>query len=397
MRIGILGGTMDPVHSGHIAIAAMVREALRLDRMILLPAGDPPHKTARADKWHRLRMVELAARDAHMDVSDTEVRREKTTFTVDTLTEFAAAHAGDEVFYVVGGDTVFVIEQWRNFPKVAGLCTFAVVARPGDGALERQMADVTRRTGAKFVLVPGEGPDISSTMVRERAAAGESLRGLVPDDVAAYIEAHRLYRRRSVQELTEQLKEMLPAKRFVHSLGVMETAVHLAPVAGADGEKARLAGLLHDCAKKLNREQMLAACRMGGITPLPDELENEAVLHAPAGAFVARHEFGVSDPEILSAIRLHTVGAPGMTPLEALIYVADFIEPNRKPIPGLDDIRAAAETDIYRAAAMCAQSTKRYVTSRGLPFCGQTQALLDDYERRREISGTEDEFPKRDQ
>ena len=389
MRIGILGGTMDPVHSGHIAIAQLVRRTLELDEMILLPAGDPPHKTASVDKWHRLEMVRLAAEQAQMKCSDVEVQREKTTYTVDTLTEFTAAHPNDEVVYVVGGDTVYVIEQWRDFPRVARMCTFAVVARPGDVALEREMEAVSRRTGARFVQVPGEGPDISSTMIRQRAAANESLSGLVPEPVAKYIAENRLYHRWTAEEMSEQLKRMIPPRRFIHSIGVMETAVRLAPVAGADGEKARVAGLLHDCAKKLNREQMLEAARMGGVSLLPDELENEAVLHAPAGAFVARHVFGVSDPEILSAIRLHTVGAPGMTPLEALIYVADFIEPNRKPIPGLEAIRAAAETDVFRAAAMCGESTRRYVASQGLPFCRQTQAMLDFYEQKTDQQITE--------
>lgn len=376
---------MDPIHCGHIAIARMVREALELDEMILLPAGDPPHKTAHADKWHRLEMVKLAAREAGMRCSDMEVRREKTTFTVDTLAEFTAAHPGDELYYVVGGDTVHVIEQWRDFPRAAAMCAFAVVARPGDGALERQMDEVARRTGARFVLVPGEGPDISSTDIRSRAEAGRPLAGLVPDAVADYIAENRLYHAWTQREMEDRLRQMIPEKRYRHSIGVMQTAVRLAPVAGADPEKARVAGLLHDCAKKLSREQMLEAARMGGIALLPDELENEAVLHAPAGAFMAQHVFGIRDPEIWSAIRLHTVGAPGMTPLEALIYVSDFIEPNRRPIPGLEAIRAAAETDVFRAAAMCGESTKRYVTSQGLPFCEQTQKMLNFYQNDWEV------------
>ena len=379
MRIGIMGGTMDPVHSGHIAIAQMVQTALRLDGMLLLPAGDPPHKTPRVDKWHRLQMVQLAAQEAGMQVSDTEVRRSKTTFTVDTLTEFTTARPDVEWYYVVGGDTLFVIEQWRNFPKVATLCTFAVVARPGDDRLTKQMADVTARTGAKFVLVDGIGPDISSTKVREMAAAGEDIRSMVPQSVAEYIAEHRLYRQRTVDEMHEKLAQMIPGKRLKHSIGVMETAVRLAGAAGVDPEKARIAGLLHDCAKKLDREQLLTACEKGGVALAPGETENDSVLHAPAGVFTARYEFGVTDKEILSAIRWHTVGAPGMTPLEELIFVADFIEPNRKPIPGLEEIRKVAENDIHAAAKMCAESTKRYVTENGWPFCAQTQTMLDSY------------------
>lgn len=380
MRIGIMGGTMDPIHSGHIVIAQMVKDALRLDDMLLLPAGDPPHKTPHVDKWHRLEMVRLAARQAGMQVSDSEVRRAKTTYTVDTLTEFCTARPDVEWVYVVGGDTLFVIEKWRNFAQVAKLCTFAVVARPGDERLSRQMADVTARTGAKFVLVNGIGPDISSTKIREMAAAGEDISAMVPQPVADYIAQHGLYRPMSIDAMQAKLATLIPEKRLKHSLGVMETAVRLAPVIGADVEKARIAGLLHDCAKKLNYQEMLTACEKGGVALAEGEAQNEPILHAPAGVYVARHEFGVTDPEILGAIRNHTAGAPEMSALEILIFVADFIEPNRKPIPGLEKIRQTAQTDLVRAAVMCAQSTKAHVTQNGWSFCAQTQAMLDAFE-----------------
>ena len=380
MRIGIMGGTMDPIHNGHIAIAQLVRDALHLDDMLLLPAGDPPHKTPHVDKWHRLEMVRLAAGECGMLVSDSEVRRAKTTFTVDTLTEFTAARPDVEWVYVVGGDTLFVIEKWRDFPQVAKMCEFAVVARPGDDRLQKQMDEVSARTGAKFTLVSGMGPEISSTLIREMAQRGEDVSHLVPRAVAEYIAQNGLYRPMGIDGMFLKLKEMLPAKRLEHSIGVMETAVALADAAGVDVEKARIAGLLHDCAKKLSLQQMLSACEMAGIALFEGEAESEPILHAPAGVHVARHDFGVTDREILSAIRFHTAGAPDMSPLEELIFVADFIEPNRRPIPGLEDIREMARRDLHRAARMCAESTKRHVTANGWPFCAQTQAMLDAYE-----------------
>lgn len=382
MRIGIMGGTMDPIHNGHIAIAQMVKNALQLDDMLLLPAGDPPHKTPHVDKWRRLEMVRLAAEECGMLVSDSEVSRAKTTYTVDTLTEFTAARPDVEWVYVVGGDTVFVIEKWRNFPQVAKMCEFAVVSRPGDEKLQKQMDEVAARTGAKFTLVSGVGPDISSTMIREMAAAGQDVSALVPKKVAEAIARNGLYRPMDFDEMHARLSGMIPEKRLIHSIGVMETAVRLAPAVGVDVGKARIAGLLHDCAKKLTREQMLEACKKAGIALFDGEAESEPILHAPAGVHVARYEFGVTDREVLSAIRYHTAGAPDMSPLEELIFVADFIEPNRRPIPGLEAIREVAEKDIHEAARMCAESTKRHVTANGWPFCPQTQAMLDAYERK---------------
>ena len=384
MKIGILGGTLDPVHNGHIDIALAAMSALGLDRVALMPSGDPPHKTRASDKLDRLRMAELAT-EGHegLYASDLEIRRSGPTYTVDTLSALTVEHPEVEWVYILGADALNKLDTWREFPRIARLCAFAAVSRPGcDEDLARLRA---RAIGScyhtRVDLLNVSGPPLSSTSVRKRVAEGLPVDGCVPPRVADYIRERGLYLcKYGEAQILERLKGMLTDRRFTHTLGVADTAERLAPRCGVDVRRARLAGLLHDCAKSMPLEDMRAMV----AEHLPDldaeELETRAILHAPAGMVLARNLFGVRDPSILSAIRKHTVGDGSMSPMDALIYVSDFIEPGREPFPGLDKARKLAEKDIYRAMCCCAQLTAKHLKSRGQHMHPRTQALLNNYD-----------------
>jgi len=382
MRMGIMGGTLDPVHNGHLEIAQAVRTACRLDGVLLLPAGDPPHKKRKSGKWDRLEMAGLAAQSQPgMIVSDMEVLREGTTFTVDTLRQLTREQPDVQWVYIIGADTVRVLDSWRDFPEVAKLCSFAVVGRPGCAAKQMQ-ADAERLTrgyGARIRLLDVTGPDISSTEVRERVSEGRDIGGLVPINVADYIREKGLYLcGMPWTEIEETLKARLKPGRFVHTLGVAETAMRLASRYGVDPQRARLAGLLHDCAKSMDYAEMVALVKANVPDADAEELAMEPVLHAPAGMVTARDEFGVRDPGILAAIRNHTLGDSGMSALEKLIYLADFIEPNRKPFDGLEEVRALAETDLTAAVRLSARMSNEYVISRGGKLNSRTARMLNE-------------------
>lgn len=369
MRMGIMGGTLDPVHNGHLDIARAVRTACNLDGVLLLPAGDPPHKQRESDKFDRLEMARRAAESIEwMTVSDMEVLREGTTFTVDTLTELTSAQPDVEWMYIIGADTVNVLQSWRNFAKVATLCEFAAVGRPGyDTTQSRAHArKLAEEYGARICYLDVDGPDLSSTDVRRVIAEGGEISALVPASVDAYIREKGLYLcGMNWSKIEQKLSETLKPGRVVHTLGVAQTAVRLAPRYGVDPMRARLAAMLHDCAKWMKYQDMVDLVRENVPDADGEELASEPVLHAPAGAVVAWREYGVRDREILSAIRKHTLGGNDMTALEALIYTADFIEPNRKPFDGLESARALAETDIFAAARRCAELTSSYVIKQG--------------------------------
>ena len=385
MKIGILGGTFDPVHNGHIEIAMAAMAALGLDQVALMPSGDPPHKTRATDKLDRLHMTDIAAKDCPgLYASDLEIKRQGPTYTVDTLSSLAVEHPEVAWTYIMGADALNKLDTWREFPRIARLCSFAAVSRPGcDEDLARLRARaISSCYQTRVDLLPVSGPPLSSTAVRKLVAEGESVDACVPSAVADYLRRKGLFLcRYSEPQILERLKGMLTEHRYTHTLGVADTGQRLAANCGVDPQRARLAGLLHDCAKSMPLDEM----RELVLKNLPDmdeeELETKAILHAPAGMVMARELFGVRDPSILSAIRKHTVGDGQMSPMDALIYVSDFIEPGREPFPGLEKARKLAEKDIYKAMVCCTQLTAKHLKSQGKQINSHSRALLEHYDR----------------
>lgn len=388
MRIGILGGAFDPIHSGHIDLAARAREALGLDRVLLMPAGKPPYKACLGRRKQRMRMVEIAAEgQAGLFPCGVETERKGKTYTVDTLKILAERFPGDELVYIVGADALGGMKKWYGIETVARLASFAVAGRPGyDRAEAEAQADrLARKYGARFEPLDFEGRPVSSGEVRARAAAGEALDGLVPDGVAAYIRENGLYLcAYREKKLLEKLRGAMTLHRYYHTLGVADTAERLAARYGVDPKRARLAGLLHDCAKSMPYGEMRKLVTENVPDADRDELEAEPVLHAPAGMVLARRDYGVRDPEILQAIRRHTLGGPHMTAMDAVIYVADFIEPGRKSFEGLERTRAAAESDIFEAMYLSAKLSTDYLIARGRTPNPRTQCILDEYREKYE-------------
>lgn len=152
--------------------------------------------------------------------------------------------------------------------------------------------------------------------------------------------------------MKEKLKQMLTQKRYAHSVGVSETAVELARLYGADPEKARIAGLLHDCAKKLTPDEAIKKCAELNVALGETETAVPELIHAPLGAKIAQLTFGINDSEILGAIAAHTVAKERMSVLEKIIYLADMIEPNRD-FPQVEELRKAAFEDLDKAV-LCA-------------------------------------------
>jgi nicotinate-nucleotide adenylyltransferase len=209
-RLGLLGGTFDPVHWGHLDAAAAARASLGLDPVTFVPAHDPPHRPARphASAFHRFALLSLAiAGDDGLRVSDLELRRDTPSYTVETLRHFHGdGWRPSQIFFIVGTDAFAEIATWRDFPAVLDAAHFVVLARPGttlDEALARTPdlrararrpdEDVTHLETPAILLVTAHTRDVSSTLIRTRLAAGESIAGLVPQAVARHIAAHDLY------------------------------------------------------------------------------------------------------------------------------------------------------------------------------------------------------------
>jgi nicotinate-nucleotide adenylyltransferase len=196
-RVGILGGTFNPPHIGHLLCAQEARHALLLDRVVLMPANVPPHKALPDDPGpeRRLEMCRLACgEEGWMEVSGLEVDRGGPSYTVDTLREVHARAPGDELTFIVGGDMAATLLEWREPEAILGLATLAVAEREG---VEREVlrAGLARLEGSdRVTFIDLPRVDVSSSMVRERVREGRPIRHLVPDAVVRYIEDEGLYR-----------------------------------------------------------------------------------------------------------------------------------------------------------------------------------------------------------
>lgn len=166
------------------------------------------------------------------------------------------------------------------------------------------------------------------------------------------------------KEIQKDLKENLKPDRYKHTIGVMETARHLAKQYGYDSERAALAGLLHDCAKYIDDDKKISMCREFGFPITDAEYKNPSLLHAKCGAILAEEKYQITDPEILHAICVHTTGVPDMNLPDLILFVSDYIEPNRDKAPHLPELRALAETDLQKTAYLILKDTVEYLNTR---------------------------------
>ena len=195
-RVGIMGGSFDPVHWGHIQIARLARDQLCLNKVLFLPAGDPPHKHRLAEKHHRLEMVRLALQgEMGFEACGLEIDRPGVTYTVDTLRELNRRMPGHPLIYIVGVDTLFYLETWKDAGCALKMCELAVVNRDGftGGDVREKARQIEARYQTKVHLLQGSGPEISSTQIRALGSDVEALSRYVPQAVARYISEHHLY------------------------------------------------------------------------------------------------------------------------------------------------------------------------------------------------------------
>ena len=371
MEIGIYGGTFNPIHLGHMAAARHAAAALALDQLYLVPDRIPPHKKldgVSPDGEDRLEMTRLAAESLGLPrgeciVSDAEQHRKGKSYTIDTLRAFRYAHPEDRIWLLMGTDMFLTFHQWRDPGEILKLCGLCAFRRSGGDQAElfaRQKEFLERKYGGEIRVADlPEVVEISSTRLRSALAAevpggppGEGAAYLCPP-VYGYILRRRLYgtaedpKRLPLDKLRPVALSHLKGSRIPHVLGVEETAAALARRWGADEQSARRAALFHDSTKRLSYQEQLALCRKWEIPLDPCEQKEGKLLHAKTGAVFAGRYYGLTEEEC-SAIFWHTTGKADMSLLEKIIYLADYIEPNRD-FCDLTELRQLAFSDLDRA------------------------------------------------
>ena len=393
MNIGIYGGTFDPPHIGHVTAARAAMEVLGLDKLVLVPDAQPPHKAlpeggAAPRQRYDMAVLATAALGKRAEVSDMELRRSGVSYTADTLAALREQYPDDTLYLLMGSDMFLSLHNWRRPEAIMAMAHIAPFSREAEdesAAFAAQSARLEREFGAQVTVVPNpQVVDISSTEVRAALAQGGG-EDLLPPPVWGYIRREHLYGTHTdLTHLTpEELRPIalsyLKPKRMPHVLGTEGEAAKLARRFGADETKARVAGLLHDCTKKLGMAEQLALCKQYGIRLDPLEQKALKLLHAKTGAAIARHVYGVDD-EVYQAILYHTTGRANMTLLEKILYLADYIEPSREFAndPDVVRLRETVYEDLDRGLLLGLTMTVTEMEGMGNPVHHDTLDARND-------------------
>ncbi len=357
MKIGIFGGSFDPVHSEHTQYVRAAKEALGLDRVFVVPSRVAPHKLtgARADGRARLEMCRIAFRNIPFaEADDRELRREGTSYSYLTCRSFREQFPSDELYFLVGADMLEDFFTWKNPQEILSDVTLVACGRGGagtDGMRERFF----RTFGKRFLSVPFCGAEISSTRLRVDLAFGKETPAL-DGVVRAYISERGLYEYPAV---APALALENPSRRE-HSYRVALMATERARSVGVAEEKALLAAALHDCGKNVP----LSSPLLVGFKA--DDSVPEPVVHQFTGAFLAERRFGIADEEILDAIRYHTSGRENMTTLGKLVFLSDLLEEARA-FPKAEELREAFRRDLDECLYLSLRNQTEYLTESGKP------------------------------
>lgn len=356
MKIAIYGGTFNPPHRGHVESLQAVYEQAKPDRVLVIPASIPPHKELAAgspDAEERLELTRLAFKELpYAEVTDMELTRTGKSYTSDTVAELLRKYPDAELMLAMGTDMFLSFETWHEYRYLIDNVTMLVFARREgeDEKIFKYGEYLESKYGAKINYIMHDPLPISSSEIR-RLLPRRLGRELLPGVVFARIVKNGDYTAKpDFPWLREQSYAYLSPKRIPHVQGCEWEAVRLAKRWGESEEDAAEAGILHDITKKLVLSEQLILSEKYGIINDTYETANVKLLHAKTGAALARDLFNISD-RVYSAIRWHTTGKPDMTLLEKIIYMADYIEPNRD-FPGVDKLRKLAYEDLDAAMVL---------------------------------------------
>ncbi len=383
-RIGVLGGSFDPVHIGHLLLAEQAIEEGGLDKVYLVPTYIQPFKPngSAASNKERLEMLRLATTDNDkIEISTVELDENEVSFTYNTLCKLRETCKMDsKITFILGSDAFMNIETWHNAAGLLSEFSFMVGVRPGDDIPRIQMlaGELTSKYGSDIYIIQNRQIDLSSSEIKDRIENRKTIRYMVPIAVKYYIENQGLYsgKCKAVRDFIE--KNISSCKRKAHIYSTAKEATRLARHYGYDVHKAHLAGLYHDIYKELDENSSDEYVRKMGISDYYIGKRNLA--HSKIAAACIGELFGEFDEEIVNAVAYHTTGKADMTMLEKIVFLADLIEENRD-YPDVSDLRKTAYSDIDKACGMALKRCIEVLKRDGEYIDNDTVSALEFYKK----------------
>lgn len=363
MRIGLFGGAFNPPHREHINIVRELIKEREYDKLVLILSNNPPHKSSVTTPFGvRLKLLELAFQDIpRVEISDIEGRDNDKHYSLDIIRKFKELYAGDELEFIIGGDSMIDFHKWKSPEEIIKLVRIVVVPRGDD--LDKVLSAKSNYDvlDSDIVISNYRAISISSSMLRCKIALHDDMSDIIEEKCLTFIEKEGLYR--DYEDILERLKRELKKERYDHTKGVCRYAMKLNETLRLDYNKVMLSALLHDSAK-------------GNVKysyPIRYDAIGTNVEHSFMGRQVAMNEYGISDNEILDAIEYHTTARPDMSMLEKLIYCADMLEDGRD-FDGVERLRKIIESDFEEGFRECLKATYRHV----LDMCFEMYPLTVD-------------------
>ncbi|MDR0463491.1 MAG: nicotinate (nicotinamide) nucleotide adenylyltransferase [Treponema sp.] len=387
MKLGILGGSFNPVHLGHLFLADNVLSALKLDRVVFIPAYRSPFKlddiiTVTANDRVDMLCAAIAA-DARYAVDNCEVRREGVSYTVNTIEDILLRYnPSEKPVLIIGDDVAPDFPKWRESDKILQLAQIAVAHRINSSAVKYPFP---------CIRIDNKVMDISSQDIRQKIKDGSSWRSLVPPEVCAVIEDRQLYgynheqsndfSQVQIQRIEAAARDALNTERFLHSRNTAIAAYDLCLNYGLNPMTGYLAGIAHDLAKQLDGKQILKILKSKNNIFKISALENEKpnLLHGKAAAVLLREHFCIHNKDVLEAVAFHTLGSENMGLLAKIIYVADKTEISRNIDPALRkmSLMGSKESDLDSILYAVLEKTIVKLKSKELDLSKDTLMLLE--------------------
>ena len=382
MRVGIFGGTFNPPHTGHVKAAQEAAHQLELDLMVIVPVGVPPHKTLTSDTPSadvRLFMTHNAFNKMPKTiVSNIEINNQGPSYTVETVSVIKQIYPDADLYLLLGTDMFLSMETWKDFKTLLEMVKLAVFSRNSNDFKKNadHSAHIYKQYGFHTKTVMNSIIPISSSGLRDMLPKRSGV-GYIKDTNYAYIIKHRLYGAKPEWNwLRERAYSMLNPARVQHVTACEAAALSLAERWAVDKDDAREAAILHDITKRFGPEGHIRILEDHGEPVGKLRFAEEKLLHAKSGAALAKAVFGVSD-NVVEAIKWHTTGKAGMSTLEKVIYLADYIEASRD-FPGLENLRRLSYQNLDEAMILGLEMTINDVQARSItPDQATIEALRD--------------------